>query len=459
MHRRSVRRRVARGVAAMSVACMATAQATSFVLPAAGCPMAHCDAQMSDAVNMTSPAVGQAVRIDAESAGALRGLGCVSNGRLAACTGSADPATKSNLTVYDADGNIVWQDPGLLGASAWMSAAMISEAGHVIAADPQWLLRVDPLSGTVLWRSAKPDAGKPISPVLAGTAADMVVLATLASSDAGRADMSVWDVETGALLASQPIVDPVSGTAYVTLNTPAVRGNRVYVLTSAQDNPADGRLYAFDLCESARCGGRGAIQPVWYFAFSGPSAASPLVIGRRIFFDGLRAGGAGQFLAVDDRGRSARRVWRQSFAAKFSASAARDPRGGVWVFPWDSGTLLRLNEATGAVDQSIDVGAVLGVGAGYSPVTAVSVSRSAAGAVVLSFGVQPVAPSPGRGPYLGLVDVSTAQAGTLLWNFRLSNSAGINSLTGQFPIVANPAGSRRVVLRATNSSTFFIGEP
>ncbi len=105
------------------------------------------------------------------------------------------------------------------------------------------------------------------------------------------------------------------------------------------------------------------------------------------------------------------------------------------------------------------VSGVLGLDPGYSPVTAVSVSNTAAGAVVLTFGAQTKSPSIGIGPHVAAVDVSTLATGTALWKYKVSGSAVRNAATGQYPIVTNAAGARRIVFRGTASSTFFIGEP
>jgi hypothetical protein len=445
-------------VAASMGLSLAHADPGPFVLPGSGCPMAHCDARMSDTAGTSSPMVARRIAIDRSSAGAKGGLGCVSNLRLVACTSGASDASQPNLTVYDADGRRIWDDGGILGSTAWLSAPLISEAGHVIAADQDRLLRADPLGGVIQWQVAKPDQGTPISPVLIGADGGMVLLATKAPAQGGRAELSVWDTATGALLSHQPILDPLTGVGYATLNTPAVRGNRAYVLASAEDSGDDGRLYAIDVCESADCGGRGTVRIAWHFGFDGPSSASPVLIGNRLFFDGLR-GSRGTFHAVDDLGASAAAVWEQRFAARFGASAAQDPRGGLWVAPWQSGSLLRLDEGTGAVVQTVDLSAANGLPPGYSVVTATTVSTSAAGAVVLTAGIQVPGRSSTLPTYLSAVDVSSSETGAALWIFQVAPNARINAATGQSPIVINDAGARRVVVKGTRSSTFFIGEP
>lgn len=444
---------------ALTLPLWASADAGPFVLPSTGCPMAHCDARMSDNVAQRSPSVAQEVRVWRNSAGAVGGLGCVSNTRLVACTGSADPALLSNLSVYDADGNLVWEDGGRLNATAWYGAAMISDNDQVIAADQRRLLRADPRTGTILWQSDKPDDGTPISPVLVGSDASMVLLATKSDAGVGTPELSIWDAATGALLSHQALVDPVSGVLYGTINTPAVKGNRAYVLAAGVGAPDNGRLYAIDVCESDACGGRGQLRIVWHHPFDGPASASPLRIGDKLFFDGLRGRSTGLFYRVDDLGSSASEVWKKSFTGRFGASAAQDPRGGLWFFPWQSGQLLRVSERNGTVQQTLDVSAVLGLAAGYSPVTALSVSTSGTNAVVLTFGTQNKSTSVGTGPHVAAIDVSTSTAGTALWSYRVSNNALRLAPTGQYPIVVNAEGARRVVFRGTTSGTFFIGEP
>jgi hypothetical protein len=257
------------------------------------------------------------------------------------------------------------------------------------------------------------------------------------------------------LLAHGPL--SVGGKVYVTRNTPAVRGNRAYVLASALGDDSDGRLVAIDVCDSTACAGRGAMQVAWSYAIVGPSGASPLLIGTRLFFDGRRGTRQAWFYAVDDQGSAPTLAWRVAFDARFDASAAQDPRGGLWVYPWQTGALLRLDPVSGAVVQSIDVSAVLGLTTVYSPVTAVSVSTSAAGAVVLTFGVQ--AKSAAEAAYVAAVDVSSMGGASLLWKYKVATSARRNAATGQFPIVTGVAGGRRVVFRGTTGSTFFVGEP
>lgn len=431
--------------------------AGQFVLPTQGCPMAHCDARLSDGVGLAPPRAAIEVHVDRDSAGSVGGLGCVSNMRLAACTGNADPTQKSNLSVYDADGRLLWEDSGLLDETAWYSAALISTDDQLIAADRHQLIRVAPRTGEILWRQVKPDDGTPISPVLIGSDASMVLLATKADAGVGEPELSVWDVTTGALLWHQPLSDPGTGALFATINTPAVRGNRAYLLAAGVGNPNDARLTAVDVCESAVCGGRGRLTVAWQHAYDGPSSASPVLSGNRLFFDGLKGSATGLFYAVDDLGATASTVWVKRFRGRFGFSAARDPRGGLWVSPWQSGKLLRLSERNGRSQQTVDVAAALALPAGLSPVTAVSVHSAGDGSAALVFGAQ--TPTAADGAFVGAIDVSSAAGGQGLWHYRVSENAVRKAPTGQFPVVVNALGARRIVFRGTTGDTFFIGEP
>jgi hypothetical protein len=436
---------------------VSAAAAESFVLPTQGCPMAHCDSRLSDTVGLAPPSLAVEVHVDRDSAGATGGLGCVSNARLVACTGSADPTQKSNLSVYDADGGLVWQDNGRLDETAWYSAALISTDDHVIAVDRHRLLRVAPLTGQIVWEQLKPDDGTPISPVLVGSDASMVLLATKADAGTGTPELSVWDAATGVLLWHQTLTDPSSGALFATVNTPAVRGNRAYLLAAGVGNPNDARLTAVDICESQACGGRGRLQVAWQLGYDGPSSASPLLSGNRLFFDGLRGRTTGLFYAVDDLGNGASQAWVKRFASRFGFSAALDPRGGLWVSPWQSGQMLRLSERNGRKQQTIDVASVLTLPPGLSPVTALSVLSGPDGTAALLFGAQTANATDGS--FVGAIEVTASAGGTALWHYKVSDNAIRKAPTGQFPVVVNGAGARRIVFRGTTGDTFFIGEP
>jgi hypothetical protein len=432
------------------------AAAAGFVLAATGCAMAHCDSRMSDGAGTTSPAAIGWSHVDRTPIGGS-GLGCVSNLSTVACTYRNDP--RSNLAVYDASGNRVWEDYGQLGSNAWMSVPFIGADGTIVAADENWVMRVDPATNTVLWKSAKVDTGLPINPVPIGSNRGMVFIATNTNSAGGTAEVSVWDVTTGALLSHQPIRDPATGRIYVTRNTVAVSGNRAYVLTNADGDPSDGRLYAIDVCGASDCGGRGTQTVSWHYDFKGPSGSSPLLIGKVLYFDGKPTKTSGSFMAVADHGTSASLLWTRSFHGTFNVSAAQDPRGGLWVHTWTGAEqLTRLNANTGNTAQQIVVSTALGLPSGYTANSVMTVGSSPTGAVLLTVGVY----NPGIDgvpSYVAAIDVSSTPGGSAFWLYQIAPSASANTVTGQFPIVVDPNGARRVVFNGSKSSTFFIGEP
>jgi len=151
--------------------------------------MAHCDSRLSDQVGTRVPSVANLIAVDAIPPGG-GGLGCVSNLQVVASSFRGDPFRQSNIVVYDADGRRVWEDGGMLGWQAWMSAPIIGTDGSFIAADQYWVLRAQPATNTLLWRTAKPDPGTPISPVLIGTDQSMVFLATKDNMAGGEPAMT-----------------------------------------------------------------------------------------------------------------------------------------------------------------------------------------------------------------------------------------------------------------------------
>lgn len=132
-----------------TLALLAMAPVAALTLGTEGCPMAHCDGRMSDLTNAVGPTTAVAVSVDRTAPPAVGGLGCVSNTRLVACTGGGDPALTSNLIVYDADGNRLWDDGGLLGATAWKSVPILGSDDRLIAADQDTVLMADLKTGQI----------------------------------------------------------------------------------------------------------------------------------------------------------------------------------------------------------------------------------------------------------------------------------------------------------------------
>ena len=308
------------------------------VLPKLGCPMAHCNPHLNDAVNLTSPSVGDLIQSDSLGTGTGAGLGCSSNGTIFACTFGS--ATGSNLIVYDADGNRIYAaPPGLLNQNARKSAPIVFTNGMVLAADNVHVTLIDPQNAMIQWMTAKPDTSSTISPVLVG--GNIVLLATQ-----GLGAISTYDLVTGALLSSFYISTPTCGN-FDTENTPAVNKLRVYIVSACIADLTQGGLAAIDVVGTGPT--RGGMSQAWLYQFPGPSGASPLFTNETIFFDGVAAPGSklGTFLAINDTVNGPVLQWQRTFGSHFAANAGQDPRGGIWVFPLGQPNLYRLSNLSG----------------------------------------------------------------------------------------------------------------
>jgi len=417
---------------------MALLSAGPFVPAAQGCAMAHCDGQMSDAVNLPAP-VGRRTHIrwhDRRPAGSALGLGCVSNGSRAACT-YLNPF-RDNLVVYDADGERLWTSGTLLEATAVASAAMIDDDGGVIAVDDERAIRFDP-DGDVVWNRLHGGEGTPISPVL--TASGVIVLAT-----AGGGVVSI-DPGTGDPLRT---LEGLEG--WDTINTPGVRGDRIYV--SMQNGDA-GRLAAIDVSAG------GDFTAAEAFDFRAVSGASPLVIEDRIYFDGYDcvahdSGGGCQrdaphAFAVRDTGDGLELMWRKRLITPVVASFARDPRGGVWHFELGRRHLFRRDESTGALLQTIDVDALMGDPTQtHVPASVTSIAMNPVIGPVMILSARPLSASSASVVAIAL------RGGVKLWDVEL-HGALINSTAAQFAIVRDARGFSTVVFPGAWDGAYGVG--
>jgi hypothetical protein len=418
---------------------MSYAQSPAPELPGSGCPMAHCTPHLNDAVRAIAPETATLVNLDPTTAGAGKGLGCSSNGTVVACSfmSTAGP----NLVVYDGSGQRVFADSTGLNENTGASAPIVFADGRVLAADNKRAVLFAP-DGSIIWNTDKPDSGIPISPVLVRST--VVMLAT-----AGGGVISTYDLSSGNLLATYRIDHPSGCGVYDTLNTPAVNGSRAYIVSACDADPSQGAISAIDVAPD------GSMTEAWFYPFTGPSGSSPLFIRGVIYFDGRDPNNSsnGVFLALKDNGASATQVWRRGFPSFFAANAARDPRGGIWIFPVSSSRLYRLSEADGSIKELIDIPAPAGATGPYQASSAISVSRSIGGDVILTFGA--TSQLSNEPPTVMAMDVNTHVA---IWDFAIGGTPG-NSTAAQFPIVHNGQGLPRVVFPGSMRSTFFLGRP
>ncbi|MCA9939689.1 MAG: hypothetical protein KC418_13675 [Anaerolineales bacterium] len=443
-----------------------------FVLPAQGCPMAHCDAQMTDWENALPP--GPEARIiwrDAregppgEPLGSSRGLGCAGNGEIVACTFglpleddadiSCDPQIQDTLVVYaytnaQKTPDILWTSGDLLNCTANTSAPLVGVSGGVIAADDTRIIRFAP-NGIPLWQTATP-GGKPISPVLLDSG--LILLATVGGP------VSVYNSETGEMGAQLSLGEGAS--FYETINTPAVNGNRVYISTQLNEDPTYGRLYALDVTP----GPPANIQVAWHFNFGGPSGASPLLIGDTLYFDGNRSepGGAfaPQIYAVQDTGSIGQLLWVKPMPGEIQASFARDPRGGFWAF--SVGTPLKDNrwltrmrftdldgDGVGDVWERIDLDALVNLPGVHVPSSAMSIAGTADTPIMIVSATAFAEDGSIDSTYVVAVDLA---ARARFWRVWLPSDL----TAGQFAVTLGALGPRVFFTNKTEGA-WVIGRP
>ncbi|MBA3944330.1 MAG: PQQ-like beta-propeller repeat protein [Herpetosiphonaceae bacterium] len=434
-------------------------QSVSALFPAqTGCAMAHCDPMMSDNANTAAPLTQvHAYWHDTTVTGSNIGLGCSSNSSIAVCTLLPNSTATTTLKAYTASGSSPWSST-LLNNTAPYSAPMVNADGSVIAADSEKVFRLNP-DGSPAWITNTP-GGIPISPTTTGD--NSIILATLGGP------VSAYDANTGVMLASLAINASINDNGVVktgifdTANTPTIQGNRIYISTQFHETATGailpyGRLYALDLM---RTGETAQLSIAWFYEFQAPSGASPLLIqtdnGTTIYFDGngVIPGGSvdPHTFAVVDKGDHGELVWSYQMPTRALAGAARDPRGGLWIFVPQEPYLIRLDQTTGTELQQLDVGALINESVVYWPSSAMSISGTATQPVMIVSTRTATATSS----YLIAIDLS---AGTLLWKFRYDEGKGFDGHSyGQFPIVTSATGQPVVVFTTSDNGTWAFGQ-
>jgi len=355
-------------LALFSTTSLLAAPSIPITLPDAGCPMAHCDLQLSDQVHLAVPVTTTTqtvgiVHSDILPIGSRTGLGCASNGTdTAACTfgrfykedypNYCPLSITDTLAIYriDAAGNIAtWRSGELLRCTALYSTPVVAEDGTVIAADHERIIRVTPGNATV--SVTLPTKAIPISPVLleTETITQRLFIATkhVPTDTSNPAPIYLYDIATLDWLATLNL--EVEGDRFETRNTPGGYGNRIYVLASGIVTQTEGRLFAIDVFtdsmqvawgneeygQSATSFIATPLTMTTMFSFTGPSGASPLVIPPApptypnpiILFDGkLELGGKPHIIAVEDLTTTARLLWTREMTGAMGASFALDPR-------------------------------------------------------------------------------------------------------------------------------------
>lgn len=428
-----------------------------------GCSQAHCDARLSDRAGLPPPGNGSTLLWrDSAAPGSNYALGCSANGSIAACAFGLSAGGPPYLVVYDGLGNRQWDSD--LSISAATSAPIVDAAGGVIAADEFGVYRFAP-GGALAWSSPLPtDAGYPISPVI--TAAGTVAFATTGGL-VGAIDSSTGIGVTEELTDT---IDGVSG-RFLTRNTPATNGERIYVVaefspdrqigSSRIGSPA--RLYALDVSSSS-------IDVAWYLDVGGRSGASPTVSGQVVFFDADQLTPTGptepHLFAVEDRGDHGAYIYKHPLTSASVlpggtsgalASAAHDPRGGMWLFTGGSSVLVRLSEsasATGVTSDGSPTADVLDAidfsawaGEGAQPSSAVTLAEGPSGPVGMMTSLDGNATSWWSIDLVNRTVLSQVPLGTGIRNWSAAQS----------PIVQTPTHGSVVVLSTFGQGAVGIG--
>ncbi len=424
--------------------------------------MAHCDPQMSDQSQQVAPPPDSVVTWqDTKAAGSGVGLGCASNGQVVACSFGGNIQPGPYLKVYGSNGQVKWTsiDPitgaDRLSLSAFASAPMIDASGGVIAADSQSLIRFNAQGGTV-WQTSH-DGGLPISPAI--TPDGIIVLGT------NSGVISAYDSTSGQLISTVALNALEGGRlgTYVTRNSPAISGNTVFLSTEfklldGSDDPRrHARLFALEVPTKK---GQPFVER-WSYSFGARSGATPVVTDGVVVFDGDRPAPCTlretdcdaddpHFFAVSITDGVER--WRHAIPNPAAASAAADPRGGVWAFSTQE-TLLRHFAAEDGAETIINVGQLSGH-PDLPIASAMTMSRDEAGTPVLTFAQ--------GGPGVGLAQYLTSIVLSKTPRLRFSVLYGFGSSewsAAQFPIVKTSTGKSRIVFPRFSTGVVAVGAP
>ena len=406
--------------------------------------MAHCNVSMSGDNSLASPTSTPILMAhDALPLGSNNGLGCASNGSVVAC--SYWGTTGDNVVAYSNYGTRLWGSGHSLDRDAWASVPMVASDGGVIAASRTKIARFSN-AGALLWVTPNPN-GTPTSPVL--TASGALVVATI------NGPISAFDSTTGRLLGSLLVrQSPSSTNFFQTTNTPCVNGNRVYVAMQQEQDPLHtGWLVAIDVDPTNPTS---PLTIAWEFTFTGPTGASPVLIGNVIYFDGhvITPGQPSQayLYAVRDDGTSGTLLWSTRLPTAVATSPVVDPRGGMWIYtsglPW----LYHLDPRTGVTVEIINVSKLVGDVNSNIPSSALSITGlPSAPVLVLGTGDLKRLSS-----YVVAINLVTH---TLAWEFNLRPSLIPDYAAGQFPTIVTPLGKPAVAFSTRNEGAYFLAQP
>lgn len=444
-----------------------------FILPEWGGGMVHSDPKLSDYIRLPVPKNNVEIlwhcsELSGEKAGA-KGNAIVGNGEIAAC---AFAGLKDNLIIYDYDGNRLWRSGDLLNIYAVFSAPMIDIHGRVIACDNRVVIMVDPFDcdsdGNITeWVTEIPYGGIPFSPVI--TEDGTIVIAT------DRGPIYAFNSSDGSLIGWKylgendkirwiyrllNIDDPGF---FSTINTPCVKGNRIYISThykGPRGMPTlrhHARLYAVDV-DSDNPNVDDRFNVSWYYEFGGPSQASPTLINDTIYFDGYRPRPSLlrniHLFAVTDMGDYGEEEWKVPYPLQTYASYAYDPRGGFWYVDPFGGKLVHFSTEDGSILEEIVIDDLVQEKGVHIPSSVMTICGNDTNPVLIvsASALRPVRASS----YVIAIDL--AANNSLLWKVKLFGGPllSIDLAFGQYTILMKNE-EPRVVFGSFRDGVWAIG--
>src|SRR5690606_4670541 len=221
-----------------------------------------------------------------------------------------------------------------------------------------------------------------------------------------------------------------------------------------------GRLYAVDISRDGPVSAEMTVA--WFFEFRGLSGASPLVYDKGqhpvIYFDGTGLLPLGEydphFFAVEDLGSQSNLLWQYQMSGNAVASAAQDPRGGIWIYTQRTRYLVRLSQMSGEPVQWIDVDALVREVGTHTPSSAITVTGSnpLKPLMLLSVTAYDIPSS-----YVVAINPTN---GRLVWKYLIDTSADLTGVPhGQFPILLDPVGNPITVFSTRKNGVWALGMP
>lgn len=444
---------------------------------------------------------------DSGTAGSSKGLGCVTDNSIIACTYGDGPLCASGepidtLVIYSSTGSILYRSDCTFDSTAQGSVPIITSGGDVFMSDDKIIARVskDPVTHLYpspgafswcrdfTWNTPVPcgtsgtgtntrlvrQPGPSVSPKLLSNGT-MIVFATQAPGY-----VFAFYADNGDFIARQQVTDICGGGTtpptclFETRNTPAASytgTNRFYVSMNAYNNFGSlmyvdgyGLLVAFEVNVTSV---PNTIDVRWKFSFNGPSGASPAVrpvsgtTNSTIYFDGF-GNNDPKLYKVTDTGPTvpAAADWVTAtgdFVSRIPTSVVIDPtRNCAWDYALTTSQIKCVDLTSGAISTTYSLDSTDFV-AGGAPASAMTLTHTAAGADVLIVGTRKVGSTPGHVTGIKLEqDPLKTYYGTLYFDTQLP--IGAEFAPTQFPVLTNAAtGLQQVAFPSTKSRLYLYG--